>query len=620
MLYLMRLLQKIGQLEVTCSANNVEDIKNFIKTLPTHPGIYRMMDEKDKVIYVGKAKNLKKRVASYFNKNIPSPRTRLMVSHIQSIQYTVTNTEAEALILENNLIKEWMPRYNVIFRDDKSYPYLMMTSHAFPMLKFHRGVQKKGNKYFGPFPNSNAVRESIQLLQKVFLLRNCDDSTFSNRVRPCLQHQIKRCTAPCVKLIDEKSYTEDCRQAELFLLGKDNEVIEQMTEHMNLAAENEEYERAAVFRDRIQSLRQVRLKQLVSDFSENDADIIALAEESGIVCINLVMIRGGRHLGDKTFFPRNASDSEINFTEVFLCQHYDEQMPPPVIVTEGNFDKNLVISFFNLKFPDKKFKIISKATGDKRMWLKMAKRNAMINVRQKNLLESGKTDKIESLRKLLNMPDLNRVECFDISHTMGNQTIASCVVYDDLAMQNKEYRRFNINDITPGDDYAAMYQVLERRVKRIINEEQAKPDMMLIDGGKGQLKMALDVFDKYNVVGIRLVSIVKGEGRKSGLESLILDDGEILKDIPNNNIGFHLLQHIRDEAHRFAITGHRQKRAKTNLSSSLEEIEGIGPKKRKSLLVYFGGLDGIRNASVEELSQVTGIDQKLAEIVYNFYH
>ena len=620
MLYLMRLLQKIGQLEVTCSANNVEDIKNFIKTLPTHPGIYRMMDEKDKVIYVGKAKNLKKRVASYFNKNISSPRTRLMVSHIQSIQYTVTNTEAEALILENNLIKEWMPRYNVIFRDDKSYPYLMMTSHAFPMLKFHRGVQKKGNKYFGPFPNSNAVRESIQLLQKVFLLRNCDDSTFSNRVRPCLQHQIKRCTAPCVKLIDEKSYAEDCRQAELFLLGKDNEVIEQMTEHMNLAAENEEYERAAVFRDRIQSLRQVRLKQLVSDFSENDADIIALAEESGIVCINLVMIRGGRHLGDKTFFPRNASDSEINFTEVFLCQHYDEQMPPPVIVTEGNFDKNLVISFFNLKFPDKKFKIISKATGDKRMWLKMAKRNAMINVRQKNLLESGKTDKIESLRKLLNMPDLNRVECFDISHTMGNQTIASCVVYDDLAMQNKEYRRFNINDITPGDDYAAMYQVLERRVKRIINEEQAKPDMMLIDGGKGQLKMALDVFDKYNVVGIRLVSIVKGEGRKSGLESLILDDGEILKDIPNNNIGFHLLQHIRDEAHRFAITGHRQKRAKTNLSSSLEEIEGIGPKKRKSLLVYFGGLDGIRNASVEELSQVTGIDQKLAEIVYNFYH
>ena len=620
MLYLMRLLQKIGQLEVTCSANNVEDIKNFIKTLPTHPGIYRMMDEKDKVIYVGKAKNLKKRVASYFNKNISSPRTRLMVSHIQSIQYTVTNTEAEALILENNLIKEWMPRYNVIFRDDKSYPYLMMTSHAFPMLKFHRGVQKKGNKYFGPFPNSNAVRESIQLLQKVFLLRNCDDSTFSNRVRPCLQHQIKRCTAPCVKLIDEKSYAEDCRQAELFLLGKDNEVIEQMTEHMNLAAENEEYERAAVFRDRIQSLRQVRLKQLVSDFSENDADIIALAEESGIVCINLVMIRGGRHLGDKTFFPRNASDSEFNFTEVFLCQHYDEQMPPPVIVTEGNFDKNLVISFFNLKFPDKKFKIISKATGDKRMWLKMAKRNAMINVRQKNLLESGKTDKIESLRKLLNMPDLNRVECFDISHTMGNQTIASCVVYDDLAMQNKEYRRFNINDITPGDDYAAMYQVLERRVKRIINEEQAKPDMMLIDGGKGQLKMALDVFDKYNVVGIRLVSIVKGEGRKSGLESLILDDGEILKDIPNNNIGFHLLQHIRDEAHRFAITGHRQKRAKTNLSSSLEEIEGIGPKKRKSLLVYFGGLDGIRNASVEELSQVTGIDQKLAEIVYNFYH
>jgi excinuclease ABC subunit C len=297
-----------------------------------------------------------------------------------------------------------------------------------------------------------------------------------------------------------------------------------------------------------------------------------------------------------------------------------DHSPPPVIVAEGVFDQELIKSFFNLQFSKQKIKIITKASGDKRMWLKMAKRNAMINVRQKNLLEAGKTNKLDSLRALINMPNLNRIECFDISHTMGKQTVASCVVFDDLAMQGKEYRRFNINNITPGDDYAAMRQVLERRIKRIVNEEQTKPDLMLIDGGKGQLKMAIDIFDAYNIVGIRLISIAKGENRKSGLETLIFDDGEIISDIPNNNLGFHLLQHIRDEAHRFAITGHRQKRAKVNLSSSLEEIEGIGPKKRKSLLVYFGGLEGVKNASIEELTQVTGIDLKLAEIVYNFYH
>lgn len=443
---------------------------------------------------------------------------------------------------------------------------------------------------------------------------------FLNRTRPCLQHQIKRCTAPCVNLISKEDYAQDCKQAELFLQGKDNEVVDQMTTIMNSAADLEEFERAAIYRDRIQSLRQVRLKQFVSDFSENDADIIAFAEEGGIACVNLVMIRGGRHLGDKTFYPKNHLDDEVNILDIFIHQHYDEQVPPPVIVAEGVFDSKLFKSYLNLKFPDKNIKIISKAIGDKRMWLKMAKRNAAINVRQKNLLESGKADKLESLRKLVNIPNLKRIECFDISHTMGKQTVASCVVYDEQTMQNKEYRRFNISNITPGDDYAAMRQVIERRIKRIISEEQTKPDMMLIDGGKGQLKMAMEIFEEFDVIGIRLVSIAKGEGRKSGLETLIFDDGEIIQDIPKNNLGFHLLQHIRDEAHRFAITGHRQKRQKINLSSSIEEIEGIGAKKRKSLLVYFGGLDGVRNASVEELLQVDGINQKLADSIYNFYH
>src|SRR6056300_332344 len=329
---------------------NVENVKDFLKTLPTHPGIYRMLDKQEKVIYVGKAKNIKKRVASYFNKNLASPRTRLMVSHIANIQFTVTNTEAEALILENNLIKDLMPRYNVIFRDDKSYPYLMMTAHKFPMLRFHRGVQKKGNRYFGPFPNSNAVRESIQLLQKVFLLRNCEDSVFSNRTRPCLQHQIKRCTAPCVGLIDENQYAQDCRQAELFLQGKDNEVVEQMTVAMNVAAENEEFERAVVFRDRIQSLRQVRLKQFVSDFSEHDADIIAIEEKDGVFCVNLVMIRNTKHLGDKSFFPKGiAENTDNNILEIFIAQYYDEKSPPPVVIIEKKVNKSLLEKFFELK-------------------------------------------------------------------------------------------------------------------------------------------------------------------------------------------------------------------------------------------------------------------------------
>ncbi len=598
----------------------MDEIKTFLKTLPSHPGVYRMIDKDKKVIYVGKAKNIKKRVSSYFNKNLPSPRTRLMVSHITQIEYTVTNTEAEALILENNLIKNFMPRYNVIFRDDKSYPYLMMTKHKFPMLKFHRGVQKKGNKYFGPFPNSTAVRDSIQLLQKVFLIRNCEDSVFNNRTRPCLQHQIKRCTAPCVNLISELDYLEDCKQAELFLNGKDNEVIKSMTKSMNMSSERHDYEKAAVYRDRIQSLRQVRLKQFVSDFSENDADILAFAEEGGLTCVNLVMIRGGRHLGDKSFFPKNVHEEIENIAEIFLSQHYDQNKPPPVIVVEGVFDKTLITNFLKLRYGDINLKIISKAIGDKRMWMKMAKRNAEINVRQKNLLESGKSDKLESLRKLLDIENLNRIECFDISHTLGKDTVASCVVYDECSMQAKEYRKFNINGITPGDDYAAMSQVLERRIARMINEGKQKPDLFLIDGGKGQLKVAQQVLKKFNIIDIRIVSIVKGENRKAGLESLLFDDGLILKDIPQNNLGFHLLQHIRDEAHRFAITGHRQKRLKTVLSSSLDEIDGIGLKKKKTLIAYFGGLDGVRNASVEELTQVEGISQKLAESVYNFYH
>ena len=580
-----------------------------------------MINSKMEVIYIGKAKNLKKRVASYFVKNQSSPRTKLMVSNINKIEFTITNTEADALILENNLIKKLLPRYNVIFRDDKSYPYLMITGDKFPRLMFHRGSQKKDNHYFGPFPNSNAVRQSIQLLQKVFMLRTCEDSVFNNRTRPCLQHQIKRCTAPCVGLVSDFDYKNDTKQAALFLNGKDNEVIKNLTNRMNESSDEFNYERAAIFRDRIQSLRQVRLKQSVSDFSENDADIIVVAEGVGQVCVNLVMIRGGRHLGDKSFFPKNSTEQNIeNIIEVFLTQYYDKKPPPPVLVIKEKFDINLIKSFFNLKkYPATK--IISRMAGDKKIWLMMAIRNAKIALTQKNNEQASQIKRIIAFRDLLNLPEqTNRIECFDISHTMGERTVGSCVVFDKTIMQNKEYRRYNIKNIEPGDDYAAMRQVLERRYKKIISEDLVRPDIILIDGGKGQLSAASNIMSELGISDIMLVGVSKGRLRKSGTETLFTSNGDILENIDQNNLGFHLIQQIRDEAHRFAITGHRARRDKARVTSSIEEIEGVGLKKRKSLLVYFGGLGGVKNATIEELILVEGISEKIAEKIFNFFH
>ena len=573
------------------------------------------------IIYVGKAKNIKKRVASYFVKNQPSPRTRLMVGNIHAIEFTVTNTEAEALILENNLIKQYMPRYNVIFRDDKSYPYLAITNDKYPRMRFHRGAQKKDSHYFGPFPNATAVRESIKLLQKVFMIRTCENSVFNNRSRPCLEYQIKRCTAPCVNLISKDEYASDVHQAALFLNGKDNLVIKNLTKTMNSFSEEFNYERAAVFRDRIQNLRQVRLKQSVSDFSINDADIIASYSSMGGVCVNVVMIRGGRHLGDKSFFPKHDSDQEdLNLTEIFITQFYDEKKPPPNIVIDQKIDKTLIQEFFDLK-KYAKTKIISRLVGDKKAWHLMAKKNAKIALAQRNEQQSTQEDRLEKLRQLLKLPDyVMRIECFDISHTMGDQTVASCVVYDDFIMQNKQYRRFNIKNNLPGDDYAAMREVLERRLKRIITEEVKRPDLILIDGGLGQVNAVKNIMDELGVHEIFMVGISKGPLRKAGQEKLILSDGKVIQETNPNHPGFHLIQKIRDEAHRFAITGHRAKRTKVRLTSRLEDIEGIGAKKRKNLLVYFGGLEGVKNAPVEELVMVDGIHQQLAEKIFDFFH
>lgn len=597
------------------------DHKPILKNLPNLPGVYRMLNAENTVIYVGKAKDLKKRVSSYFNKNIPSPRTKVMVSQIANIETTVTRSEAEALLLENNLIKSLMPRYNVLFRDDKSYPYIALTGDAYPRLAFHRGTQRKGAQYFGPFPSSPAVRESIQLLQKVFKLRTCENTVFANRSRPCLQYQIARCTAPCVNLISEADYAADVRHAAMFLLGKTSEVMDALGEAMSGAAAAMEYEQAAVLRDRMQALRQVQAKQFVSDFSVSDADVIAGAEVDGQHCINLVMIRGGRHLGDKSFFPKNAQDASLVETvEAFVTQYYVAQNTPPLLVCGAEIDKAEFETMLSEQ-AERKIRVLTNAIGDKKVWLKMAQTNAELALQQRLATSANQQARLLSLREALNLAEnTERIECFDISHTMGEATVGSCVVFDRGDMQNSEYRRYNISGITPGDDYAAMRDVLTRRYRKVAAGEGKRPDLIFIDGGKGQLGVAIEVMQEVGLEDILLIGIAKGEERKPGLETMIFSDTGEMLNLPTDNAGLHLLQQIRDEAHRFAITGHRAKRAKARITSSLEDIEGVGAKRRKALLMRFGGLDAIKSASIDEIAQVEGISQALAQTIYERLH
>jgi excinuclease ABC subunit C len=597
------------------------DPKPILKNLPNLPGVYRMINAMDEVIYVGKAKDLKKRVSSYFSKNLPSPRTRMMVSNIVKIETTVTHNEAEALLLENNLIKGLMPRYNVLFRDDKSYPYIVLTGDESSRLAFHRGAQRKGNQYFGPFPNSVAVRESIQLLQKVFKLRTCENTVFANRSRPCLQHQIERCTAPCVGLISAENYNNDVHQAAMFLQGKTNEVIDALGARMNTASANQEYEMAVVFRDRMQALRHVQAKQFVSDFNVSDADVIACTELQGQHCINLVMIRGGRHLGDRSYMPKNSEGETLETSmEAFIAQHYVAQNTPPLIVVGVKIETTVLEEVLSEQ-AGRKVKINTNPIGDKRVWLKMAQTNAELALGQRAATSANQTAKLLALREALHLPDnTERIECFDISHTMGEATVGSCVVFDRGDMQNSEYRRYNVTGITPGDDYAAMRDVLTRRYKKVAAGEGVRPDLIFIDGGKGQLSVAVEVMAEVGMEDILLVGIAKGEERRPGLETMIFSDTGEMLNLEKDNKGLHLLQQIRDEAHRFAITGHRAKRAKARLHSSLEDIEGIGAKRRKALLTRFGGLDGVKGASIDEIAQVEGISQNLAEKIYGELH
>ncbi|MDP3483864.1 MAG: excinuclease ABC subunit UvrC [Sulfuricella sp.] len=597
------------------------DIKQFLANLPHLPGVYRMLNAGGEVIYVGKARDLKKRVSSYFQKTALAPRTGLMVSQIVQIETTVTRTEGEALLLENNLIKALAPRYNVLFRDDKSYPYIMLSGHRYPRLGYFRGTPDKKNRYFGPFPNAGAVRESMQLLQKVFRLRTCEDSVFNNRTRPCLLYQIKRCTAPCVGLIGDEGYGLDVKEAGLFLEGKEQQVLERLEAAMQAAAEAQRYEAAAVLRDQVMALRTIQEKQFVSGESGLDADVVACVAEEGVVCVNLVMIRGGRHLGDKSFFPKNADGCDaVTALDAFLAQHYIGRSVPPLIIVSEKLDDTMLAALLTEQ-AKRKVQISANPIGERRVWLRMALENARIAITQRLSQQSTQEARLQALIQALDLPEgTRRIECFDISHTMGEATVASCVVYDNYAMQNGEYRRYNITGITPGDDYAAMRDALTRRYRKIAAGEGSMPDLILIDGGKGQLGVAEEVMAEVGLSDVRLVGVAKGAERKAGLEQLIFPGGEKALQLPTDHIGLHLIQQIRDEAHRFAITGHRARRGKARLHSSLEDIGGVGAKRRQKLLARFGGLKGVQAASVDELAQVEGISQTLAEKIYQGLH
>ncbi len=601
----------------------VFNARDFCVNLPSQPGVYRMLNTEGEVIYVGKAVDLKKRVSSYFQKTSLAPRTQLMVSHIAGIETTVTRSEAEALLLENNLIKRLNPRYNILFRDDKSYPYIILSGHPFPRLGFYRGILGKEHDYFGPFPNAGVVRESIQLLQKVFRLRTCEDSVFKNRSRPCLLYQIKRCSGPCVNMISQQDYREDVVNARLFLQGKQTQVIKTITDRMQAAADQMEYEQAALFRDQIQALRKIREKQFVDSGSSLDADVIACAVDpdgSGSICVNLAMIRGGRHLGDRCFFPKNAvgCDSKM-VVEAFLAQHYLNRGVPPLVIVGEKVHKVLLQTLLTEQ-SGHKVVINLNPVGERRVWLEMAADNAQLALKQMLNRQANQEERLQALQQVLNLPGISRIECFDISHTQGEATVASCVVYDNYAMRNNEYRRYTIKDITPGDDYAAMRDVLYRRYQKAAKGESQLPDLILIDGGKGQVSAAQEILIELGISDVKLMGVAKGEARKPGLEQLIFPAIKKSLQLPGTHAALHLIQQIRDEAHRFAIQGHRNRRGKARTSSRLEEISGIGAKRRQHLLARFGGLKGVLTASVEELHQTEGISHAMAKKIYRELH
>ena len=597
------------------------DLKAFLANLTERPGVYQMLNAQGVVIYVGKAKNLKRRVSSYFVKNQQAIKTQAMVEQVARIEVTVTDTESEALILENTLIKRLTPRYNVLFRDDKSYPYVFVsTGKEYPALSFHRGAKRKVGRYFGPFPNAGAVHQTLQALQKIFPVRQCADSVFNHRSRPCLQYQIKRCSGPCVGKISSTDYAEDVRHTLMFLEGKSFDVIEELGSQMDSASEQLEFERAAQLRDQISALRAIQSQHLINQPGSQDLDVLAVAEVADQLCVTLMMYRGGHLWGSENYFPKGQV-STAAVLAAFISQHYETHPVPKTLLTSEKPDDQawLVEWLTDKKQQNVQIKQASQSTS--KGLIQLALTNANSALKQHLTQKATQQDRLNALQEVLMLAKPPaRMECFDISHTMGQQTVASCVVFIDGVPVTQQYRKFNIEGITGGDDYAAMHQALTRRYQRLKAESAVLPDLIIVDGGKGQLSQAIDVLKTLELESVPLVSAAKGEGRKAGLEVLYTPEQDEGIDLESDDIALHLINYIRDEAHRFAITGHRARRQKAQTKSSLESIEGVGPKTRKALLTHFGGLDQVKNAAMSELSKVPSVSAKIAQRIYDHFH
>ena len=598
------------------------DAKVFVDSLPGRPGVYRMLDANGDILYAGKARNLKSRVGSYFQPSNVQPKVQALIAKTVNMEVTITNSETEALLLEYNLIKKHRPRFNVVLRDDKSFPYLHLeTHHQFPRLNFYRGSRKEPGKYFGPYPSAGAVRDTLQQLQKLFRIRNCDDTYFANRSRPCLQYQIQRCTAPCVGLISKEQYASDVGAAIKVLEGRNDEVMEDLGFRMEVAAARLNFEEAAQLRDQLAKLKVIQAQQIVTAGAEHDADVIAIAAANGEYCVALMFVRAGRSLGSTTFFPKALFAELPEVLAAFITQYYLERDVPTEIIVEQEFEEMTLLESTLGQRAAHKVRICSSVRGIRARWLEMMHTNAQQALNMRRLARAGIEMSLEDLREAFDLEEApNRLECFDISHTGGTDTVASCVVFGAEGPLKSEYRRFNIAGIAPGDDYAAMYQALTRRYKRVRDGEIVKPDILLIDGGKGQLAEAAKVLEELQVDGITLIGVAKGVDRRAGQEQLFLLGQDTPTILAPDSRALHLIQRVRDEAHRFAIAGHRRKRAKRHSQSILETIPGLGPVKRRELLKQFGGLQGILRAGIDDFTQIRGLGRDLAEVIYEHLH
>jgi excinuclease ABC subunit C len=598
------------------------DAKLFVDSLPGRPGVYRMLDADGQILYVGKARNLKSRVASYFQPSNVQPKVQALIAKTVNMEVTITNSETEALLLEYNLIKKHRPRFNVVLRDDKSFPYLHLeTNHEFPRLNFYRGSRKEPGKYFGPYPSAGAVRDTLQQLQKLFRIRNCDDAYFANRSRPCLQYQIQRCTAPCVGLVSKEHYARDVGAAIKVLEGRNDEVSEDLGRRMEAAAERLDFEEAAQIRDQLAKLKVIQAQQIVTAGADHDADVIAIAAANGEYCVALMFVRAGRSLGSTTFFPKAPFAELPEVLAAFVMQYYLERDAPAEIIVEQDFDEMQLLESTLAERSSHKVRICASVRGIRARWLEMTRNNAEQALTMRRLARAGIESSLEDLREAFDLEEApNRLECFDISHTGGTDTVASCVVFGVEGPLKSDYRRFNISGIQPGDDYAAMYQALTRRYKRVRDGEIVKPDVLLIDGGRGQLAEAAKVLDELGVEGIYLIGVAKGVDRRAGQEQLFLLGQDTPTILPPDSRALHLIQRVRDEAHRFAISGHRRKRAKRHNQSILETIPGLGPVKRRELLKQFGGLQGILRAGIDDFIQIRGLGRELAQVIYEHLH